>query len=123
MLDNATYDLMETVAVLSKGLHRYETFQRDARDCPECLQIWTYMRKTEEDRLLHRRQIRRNPDIDWHPFERVPEHLRRLRGGVLQLADDPTGVENGPYFQHARTPVGMTRGSRRRAPGAGPGGL
>ena len=51
MLNNATYDLMETAAVLSKGLHRYDTFQHDARDCPECLQIWTYMRKTDEEQL------------------------------------------------------------------------
>jgi hypothetical protein len=26
MLKNPTYDLMETASVLSKGLHRYETF-------------------------------------------------------------------------------------------------
>lgn len=51
MLNNATYDLMETAAVLSKGLHRYATFHRDAKDCPECLQIWTYMQRTDEEQL------------------------------------------------------------------------
>jgi len=33
MLDNATYDMMETAAVLSKGLHRYGTFRTDAKQC------------------------------------------------------------------------------------------
>lgn len=51
MLNNATYDLMETAAVLSKGLHRYETFGRDAKNCPECQGIWNYMRKTDEEQL------------------------------------------------------------------------
>jgi hypothetical protein len=51
MLENATYDLMETAAVLSKGLHRYETFMHDSRDCPDCQQIWSYMRQTDEEQL------------------------------------------------------------------------
>jgi hypothetical protein len=51
MLKNHTYDLMETAAVLSKGLHRYDTFDRDAKDCPECQQIWQYMKRTDEEQL------------------------------------------------------------------------
>jgi hypothetical protein len=51
MLKNATYDLMETAAVLSKGLHRYETFQKDAHDCPDCQRLWSYMRRTDEEQL------------------------------------------------------------------------
>jgi hypothetical protein len=51
MLKNATYDLMETAAVLSKGLHRYDTFRKDAEQCPECQQIWSYMRRTDEEQL------------------------------------------------------------------------
>lgn len=35
MLKNA----METASVLSKGLHRYETFQRDSKTCAECQRI------------------------------------------------------------------------------------
>lgn len=30
MLKNHTYDLMETASVLSKGLHRYDRFRKDA---------------------------------------------------------------------------------------------
>ncbi len=51
MLSNATYDLMEAATVLSKGLHRYGTFHRDAKSCPECQGIWTYMQKTDEEQL------------------------------------------------------------------------
>jgi hypothetical protein len=51
MLKNATYNLMETAAVLSKGLHRYETFRKDAKGCRECAEIWKYMRTTDEEQL------------------------------------------------------------------------
>jgi hypothetical protein len=56
MLKNSTYDLMETATVLSKGLHRYATFHRDAAGCAPCQQIWDYMKRTDEEqlgRILH----------------------------------------------------------------------
>jgi hypothetical protein len=51
MLKNPTYDLMETATVLSKGLHRYDTFRTDAKGCRECDQIWKYMQQTDEEQL------------------------------------------------------------------------
>jgi hypothetical protein len=51
MLKNTTYDLMETASVLSKGLHRYDTFARDSRHCARCQAIWAYMRQTDEEQL------------------------------------------------------------------------
>ncbi len=51
MLSNATYDLMETAAHISKGLHRYDTFQKDAKDCKECQQIWQHMKRADEEQL------------------------------------------------------------------------
>lgn len=51
MLKNDIYDLMESASVLSKGLHRYPTFMRDAKDCTSCQQIWNYMRQTDEEQL------------------------------------------------------------------------
>jgi len=51
MLKNEVYDLMETASVLSKGLHRYATFQKDAKGCSQCQQIWAYMRQTDEEQL------------------------------------------------------------------------
>jgi hypothetical protein len=51
MLNNATYDLMETAAVLSKGLSRFDQYKHDARDCQQCQQIWEQMKKTDEEQL------------------------------------------------------------------------
>jgi hypothetical protein len=36
MLKNSTYNLMETATVISKGLHRYDQFIKDAGDCQQC---------------------------------------------------------------------------------------
>jgi hypothetical protein len=51
MLTNATYNLMETASILSKGLHRYESFKSDAGDCQRCQRIWDAMRKVDEEQL------------------------------------------------------------------------
>jgi hypothetical protein len=51
MLTNATYDLMETATVISKGLHRYGTFQSDAKNCQHCQQIWNEMKQADEKQL------------------------------------------------------------------------
>jgi hypothetical protein len=51
MLKNATYNLMETATVISKGLHRYETFVKDAGDCQHCKEIWNHMKRTDEELL------------------------------------------------------------------------
>ena len=51
MLDNATYNLMETAAHISKGLHRYETFKKDAKECKECEGVWDEMKRFDEQQL------------------------------------------------------------------------
>ena len=51
MLTNATYNLMETAAVLSKGLYRYEIFKKDSQDCQRCQRIWDEMCKADEEQL------------------------------------------------------------------------
>jgi hypothetical protein len=51
MLKNPTYDLMETASVLSKGLHRYDTFRKDAVHCAQCQELWTYMETRDEEEL------------------------------------------------------------------------
>ncbi len=51
MLKNQTYDLMETASVLSKGLHRYDTFRKDATGCTQCQEIWAYMKGRDEEEL------------------------------------------------------------------------
>ena len=51
MLDNATYDLMETATVISKGLHRYYTFIKDAQWCQACTQIWSELKQADDKQL------------------------------------------------------------------------
>jgi hypothetical protein len=51
MLDNATYNLMETAAQISKGLHRYDTFKTDARGCEVCERLWDEMHGSDEQQL------------------------------------------------------------------------
>jgi hypothetical protein len=51
MLKNATYNLMEAAAVISKGLFRYEQFQQDAGDCQSCQQIWKMLKQHDEKQL------------------------------------------------------------------------
>jgi hypothetical protein len=72
MLDNATYNLMETAAHISKGLHRYETFKTDARGCKDCDGIWNEMKRSDEQQL-----------------ERIVNHLK---GHFAQGADTKAKV-------------------------------
>jgi hypothetical protein len=51
MLKNATYNLMETASVISKGLHRYGQFATDAKDCQHCQRLWEDMRRHDEQQL------------------------------------------------------------------------
>jgi hypothetical protein len=51
MLKNPTYNLMETAAVISKGLHRYDQFMKDAKDCQHCQQLWTMVKRRDEEQL------------------------------------------------------------------------
>ncbi len=51
MLSNASYDLMETASIISRGLHRYDKFIEDAKDCPSCRQIWNHMKQADEEQL------------------------------------------------------------------------
>ncbi len=51
MLSNTSYNLMETAAVISKGLHRYDKFMEDAKDCPDCRQMWNQLKQADEEQL------------------------------------------------------------------------
>jgi hypothetical protein len=51
MLDNATYNLMETAAHISKGLHRYDTSRTTPRDVKTAKGIWDEMKRTDEQQL------------------------------------------------------------------------
>jgi hypothetical protein len=51
MLSNVTYNLMETAAVISKGLHRYPQFEEDALKCQACRQMWNEMKLADDNQL------------------------------------------------------------------------
>ena len=51
MLKNTTYNLMETASVISKGLHRYDTFSKDAQGCQQCQQLWNRMKQADQEQL------------------------------------------------------------------------
>jgi hypothetical protein len=72
MLKDATYNLMETASVLSKGLHRYGTFQEDAEGCQQCQQIWNHLKQTDEEQLKRlvghmKEHLDREPDLAQKP--------------------------------------------------------
>ena len=57
MLENVNYNLMETITIISRSLHRYETYAKDASesDCRSCREIWRKIaerRETELEMLL-----------------------------------------------------------------------
>jgi hypothetical protein len=51
MLKDATYNLMETATVISKGLHRYDQFVQDAAECQHCREIWNQMKRADQEQL------------------------------------------------------------------------
>jgi hypothetical protein len=57
MLENVNYNLMETITIISRSLHRYESYARDASesDCRSCQEIWRKIaaqRETELEMLM-----------------------------------------------------------------------
>ncbi|OLC01282.1 MAG: hypothetical protein AUH30_00620 [Candidatus Rokubacteria bacterium 13_1_40CM_68_15] len=63
MLKNPTYNLMETGAVISKGLYRYEQFRKDAGECQQCQKLWQSMKQQDEEQL-HQLLVHMKQHID-----------------------------------------------------------
>lgn len=53
MLSNVNYDLMETITIISKSLHRYESYVKNAKeaDCRSCQEIWRKIAEQREKEL------------------------------------------------------------------------
>ena len=51
MLKNVNYNLVETIAIISQGLHRYETYMKDAAECKSCQEIWSKFKEQREKEL------------------------------------------------------------------------
>ena len=51
MLKNIHYNLFETITIISKSLHRYNNYIKDAAECPACKQLWAKFREQREKEL------------------------------------------------------------------------
>ena len=45
MLENINYNLVQTIAIISQSLYRYDTYIQDAAGCPSCQEIWRKFKK------------------------------------------------------------------------------
>jgi hypothetical protein len=51
MLKNMHYDMVEEMAKLSQSLARMDTYVNDSKGWQECAQLWTELKKRQEEEL------------------------------------------------------------------------
>ena len=51
MLKNVSYNLLETITIVSKSLYRYETYLHDAENSKSSRELWTSIRRRREQEL------------------------------------------------------------------------
>ncbi len=51
MLKNTNYNLLETITIISRSLYRYDTYMKDASECPSCENIWKKLKEGREKEL------------------------------------------------------------------------
>ena len=51
MLKNIHYNLFETITIISKSLHRYNNYIKDASECLACKHLWAKFREQREKEL------------------------------------------------------------------------
>ncbi|MEJ2032996.1 MAG: hypothetical protein P8Y63_08155 [Deltaproteobacteria bacterium] len=51
MLQDNSYNLMESITIISKSLHRYEKYMKDAARCNECQGVWKKLKEEREKDL------------------------------------------------------------------------
>lgn len=51
MLKDRDYDLMQAIAIKSKGLQRYDTFLKDSSNCPGCQGVWQRLKQQDEQQV------------------------------------------------------------------------
>ena len=62
----ANYNLMETITIISQGLHRYDNYMKDAHkaDCRSCQEIWRKMMEQREKELaMLLRELKEHADM------------------------------------------------------------
>jgi len=51
MLTNIRYNLIESISIISRGLYRYDTYVKDAAECPACQGPWGQFKERREKEL------------------------------------------------------------------------
>ena len=51
MLKNVTYNLLETITIVSKSLYRYDTYVHDAENSSSSRELWTTFKAQREKEL------------------------------------------------------------------------
>jgi hypothetical protein len=51
MLKNINYNLIQTIAIISQSLYRYDTYIQDAAGCASCQQMWGKFKEQREREL------------------------------------------------------------------------
>jgi len=70
MLKNIDYNIIETIAILSKSLYRYDTYIKDAGDCKSCQELWPKFKEQREKELsILLKELRAHIDAGSISFE------------------------------------------------------
>ncbi|MGD9187228.1 MAG: hypothetical protein PVI89_03405 [Desulfobacteraceae bacterium] len=51
MLKNVSYNLLETITIVSKSLYRYDTYLHDAENSASSRELWTVIKTQREKEL------------------------------------------------------------------------
>ena len=51
MLKNVSYNLLETITIVSKSLYRYDTYKHDAENSKSSQELWTTFKSQREKEL------------------------------------------------------------------------
>lgn len=51
MVTDCNYDLIETISVISKSLHRYDTYMKDCQGQESCQKLWKRIRDNRQQEL------------------------------------------------------------------------
>ncbi len=52
MLKNVSYNLLETITVVSKSLYRYDTYLHDGQNSESSRELWTTIKAQREKELV-----------------------------------------------------------------------
>ena len=51
MLKDMNYNIIETISVVSKSLHRYDAYIKNSAQCKSCTDLWDKIKRNREAEL------------------------------------------------------------------------